>query len=67
MTIRRWLLVGAAVVAVAWILGAERASIHGGVQENHLLDALVGGSFIGAGLVATGSKRGTPASSTRSG
>ena len=52
MTGRRWLLVAAAVLAVAWILGAEWASIHAGVQENHLLDALVGGSFVAAGLVA---------------
>jgi signal transduction histidine kinase len=52
VTGRRWVLVVAAVVAAAWILGAEWASIRAGVQENHLLDALVGGSFIAAGLVA---------------
>jgi signal transduction histidine kinase len=52
VTRRRWLLVAAAVLAAAWVLGAEWSSIHAGVQENHLLDALVGGSFIGAGLVA---------------
>ncbi len=52
MTTRRWLLVGAAVLAAAWVLGAEWSSIGGGVPENHLLDALVGGTFIGAGLVA---------------
>jgi signal transduction histidine kinase len=37
---------------VAWVLGAEWASIRGGVQENHLLDAFVGGSFIAGGLLA---------------
>ena len=52
MTARRWVLVGAGVLAAAWVLGAEWSSIHMGVQENHLLDALVGGAFIGAGLVA---------------
>jgi hypothetical protein len=52
MTLRRWLLVGAAILAAGWVLGAESAGIHAGVQENHLLDALVGGTFIGAGLVA---------------
>lgn len=52
MTLRRWLLVGAAILAAGWVLGAEWASIHAGVRENHLLDALVGGTFIGAGLVA---------------
>ena len=52
MTTRRWVLAGAAVLAVVWIIGAEWSSIHEGVQENHLLDALVGGTFVGAGLVA---------------
>jgi signal transduction histidine kinase len=52
VTTRRCVLVGAAVLAAAWILGAEWSSIHAGVQENHLLDALVGGAFVGAGLVA---------------
>jgi len=52
VTTRRWVLVGAAILAAGWILGAEWASIHAGVRENHLLDALVGGTFIGAGLVA---------------
>jgi signal transduction histidine kinase len=52
VTTRRWVLVAAAVLAAAWILGAEWSSIHAGVRENHLLDALVGGAFIGAGLVA---------------
>ena len=51
MTRRRWLLV-AGVAAVAWVLGAEWQSIRAGVQENHFLDALVGGSFIAAGLIA---------------
>jgi hypothetical protein len=52
MSRRRWVLVGCGILAVAWVLGAEWASIHSGVQENHFLDALVGGTFIGAGLVA---------------
>jgi signal transduction histidine kinase len=52
VTRRRWLLVGGAVVGLAWVVGAEWVSIHAGVQENHFLDALVGLSFIGAGLVA---------------
>jgi signal transduction histidine kinase len=45
-------LVSAGVLAAAWVLGAEWSSIHAGVPENHFLDALVGGTFIGAGLVA---------------
>jgi signal transduction histidine kinase len=52
VTTRRWILVAAGVLSAAWIIGAEWSSIHAGVQENHLLDALVGGSFVGAGLVA---------------
>ena len=59
MTTRRWILVGAAVLAAAWVLGAEWSSIGGGVRENHLLDALVGGTFIGAGLVAIDRRPGT--------
>ena len=39
-------------MAAAWVLGAEWVSIHAGVRENHFLDALVGGSFIAAGLIA---------------
>jgi signal transduction histidine kinase len=58
MTTRRWVLVGVGVLALAWVLGAEWASIHAGVQENHFLDALVGGTFIGAGLVAIDRRRG---------
>jgi signal transduction histidine kinase len=44
--------VAGGVLAVAWVLGAEWESIRAGVQENHLLDALVGGTFIAAGLIA---------------
>jgi signal transduction histidine kinase len=52
VTRRRWLLVTGAVIGLAWVIGAEWVSIHAGIQENHFLDALVGLSFIGAGLVA---------------
>jgi signal transduction histidine kinase len=52
MTTRRWLLLTAAVLGLVWVIGAEWASIRDGVQENHFLDALVGMTFIGAGLVA---------------
>jgi signal transduction histidine kinase len=51
MSARRWALVGAGGLGLIWVLGAEWASIHNGVQENHFLDAMVGGTFIAAGLV----------------
>jgi signal transduction histidine kinase len=52
VTRRRWLLAALALAALVWILGGEWASITHGVQENHLLDAMVGIAFVGAGLVA---------------
>jgi hypothetical protein len=52
VTRRRWILIGAGVLGAVWVLGAEWASIRNGVQENHLLDAMVGGTFIAAGLIA---------------
>jgi signal transduction histidine kinase len=52
MTPRRWALVVLGGAALAWVLGGEWVSISRGVQESHLLDALVGLSFFGAGIVA---------------
>jgi signal transduction histidine kinase len=52
VTRRRWFLAALGVAALAWILGAEWVSISRGIQENHFLDAMVGLSFVGAGLVA---------------
>jgi signal transduction histidine kinase len=52
VTRRRWWLVALAVAALVWILGGEYVSITRGIQENHFLDAMVGFSFVGAGLVA---------------
>jgi signal transduction histidine kinase len=52
MTRRRWFLVGLGVAALVWILGAEWVSTTHGIQENHLLDAMVGIAFVGAGIVA---------------
>jgi signal transduction histidine kinase len=52
MTRRRWLLLALGVAALGWILGAEWVSISHGIQENHLLDAVGGLAFVGAGIVA---------------
>jgi signal transduction histidine kinase len=52
MTLRRWMLVALGGVALVWVLGGEWVSISRGVQESHLLDAMVGLSFFGAGIVA---------------
>jgi hypothetical protein len=52
MTRRRWWLIGLGVAALCWALGGEWVSVHHGVPENHLLDAMVGLSFFGAGIVA---------------
>lgn len=41
-----------AVAALAYALGGEWVSIRHGVSENHLLDAMVGLTFFGAGIVA---------------
>jgi signal transduction histidine kinase len=56
VTPRRWALVAAAIVASAYALGGEWESIHHGVTENHLLDATVGLSFFGAGIIAVDRK-----------
>jgi signal transduction histidine kinase len=58
MTRRRWGLVVLAVAAVGYALGGEWQSIRGDVPENHLLDAAVGLSFFGAGIVAMDRKPG---------
>jgi signal transduction histidine kinase len=58
MTRRRWGLVVVAVAAIGYALGGEWQSIRGGVPENHLLDAAVGLSFFGAGIVALDRKPG---------
>ncbi len=52
MTRRRWLLAALGLALVAWIIGGEWVSIHAHVPENHLIDALGGLAFLGAGLVA---------------
>jgi signal transduction histidine kinase len=52
MTRWRWALVALAVAGLVWALGGEWVSIHEGVRENHLLDALVGLSFFAGGIVA---------------
>jgi signal transduction histidine kinase len=52
MTARRWGLLVLAGAGLFWALGGEWASIHRGVSENHFLDALAGGGFFVAGLVA---------------
>src|SRR5215217_2975178 len=52
MTRRRWWLLALAVAALAWILGAEWISITHGIEENHFLDAMIGLTFVGAGIVA---------------
>jgi signal transduction histidine kinase len=58
MTRRRWGLVVLAFAAIGYALGGEWQSIRGGVPENHLLDAAVGLSFFGAGIVALDRKPG---------
>jgi hypothetical protein len=57
MTLRRWMLVALGGVALVWVLGGEWVSISRGVQESHLLDAMVGLSFFGAGIVALARQR----------
>jgi signal transduction histidine kinase len=52
MTPRRWALMALGAVALVWALGGEWATIHSGVRENHFLDAVVGLSFLGGGIVA---------------
>lgn len=52
MTRRRWRLVALGIAGLVWALGGEWVSIQAGVQENHFLDAMVGLSFLGAGIVA---------------
>jgi signal transduction histidine kinase len=52
MTRRRWALVALGGAALGWVLGGEWVSISRGIQESHLLDAMVGLSFFGAGIVA---------------
>jgi signal transduction histidine kinase len=49
---RRWVLLILATASIGWALGGEYLSIHHGVYENHFLDALVGLSFFGGGIVA---------------
>ncbi len=51
MTARRWWLLILSVAALGWALGGEWVSISRGVPENHFLDAMVGISFFGAGIV----------------
>jgi signal transduction histidine kinase len=52
MTRRRWGLLALAVLGIAWILTAEWVSIHHGVRENHLIDALGGLAFLAGGIIA---------------
>ena len=52
MTGRRWALVLLGVVGVMWALGGEWINIRHGIQENHVLDAMVGLSYMAAGIVA---------------
>jgi signal transduction histidine kinase len=52
MTRRRWGLLALAVAGAGWILGAEWVSIHHGVRENHLIDALGGLVFLAGGIIA---------------
>jgi hypothetical protein len=51
MTRRRWGLAALGTVLVGWILSGEWVSIHQHVPENHFIDALVGLSFLAAGIV----------------
>src|SRR5215469_2036835 len=48
MTRRRWALVLLGVALAGWIIGGEWVSIHRDVAEDHLLDALLGLSFLAA-------------------
>jgi signal transduction histidine kinase len=52
VTRRRWGLLALAVAGVGWILGAEWVSIHHGVPENHLIDAMTGLAFLTCGIIA---------------
>src|SRR5215470_15070073 len=52
MNSRRRELLALGVVLLGWALGGEWVSIRQHVQENHLIDALGGLSFLAAGLVA---------------
>ena len=52
MTGRRWALALLGVVGVMWALGGEWINIRHGIQENHFLDAMVGLSYMAAGIVA---------------
>jgi len=52
MTPRRWALMALGGAALAWVLGGEWVSISRGIHESHLLDAMVGLSCFGAGIVA---------------
>jgi signal transduction histidine kinase len=51
MTARRWWLAALSVLLVGWVLGGEWVSIHQHVPENHLIDALGGLGFTGAGII----------------
>jgi signal transduction histidine kinase len=52
MSARRLALGALAVALTAWIIGGEWASIHHGVAENHLIDALGGLAFVAGGIIA---------------
>src|SRR5262249_9472375 len=52
MTRRRLAIAATAIACVAWAIGGEWVSIHRGIRENHLVDALAGLSFFIGGLVA---------------
>ncbi len=52
MTRRRWGLLVLGIALAGWAMGGEWLSIRAHVNENHLLDAIGGLSFLLAGLVA---------------
>ncbi len=52
MTRRRWGLLVLGIALAGWAMGGEWLSIRAHVDENHLLDAIGGLSFLLAGLVA---------------
>ena len=52
MTRRRWGLLILGIALAGWAMGGEWLSIRAHVNENHLLDAIGGLSFLLAGLVA---------------
>lgn len=52
------LLAALGVAGVAYVLGAEWTSIRHGIRENHVLDAAVGLSFFGSGIIALDRKPG---------